>query len=61
VHWQKNILWQVSGAVTFAAGSHIEGIVLSQTEIPLQTGSSINGRLLAQSRIDLDEATVKVP
>ena len=57
----KNIFWQVSGAVTFGAGSHVEGIVLTQTAVTMQTGASINGRLLAQSRVDLDAANVTVP
>jgi len=57
----KNIFWQVTGAVTFGAGSHFEGIVLGQTAITLQTGASINGRLLAQTRVDIDASTVKVP
>ncbi|MBL0225359.1 MAG: DUF3494 domain-containing protein [Geobacteraceae bacterium] len=57
----KNIFWQVSGAVTLGAGSHFEGIILSKTAITMQTGASINGRLLAQTRIDIDATTVKVP
>lgn len=57
----KNIFWQVSGEVILGTGSHFEGIVLSQTKITMQTGASMNGRLLAQSRIDLDQATVTEP
>ena len=57
----KNIYWQVSGAVTFGTTSHFEGIVLGQTGINLQTGASINGRLLAQTAATLQQNTVTQP
>jgi len=57
----KNIVWQVKGKVTMEANSHFEGIVLCQTEISLRTGASINGRLLAQTQVALDHATVTQP
>lgn len=56
-----NIFWQVAGAVDLAATSHAEGIVLCKTAIKLQTGSSINGRLLAQTAVNLASATVTAP
>ncbi|MFA6783296.1 MAG: ice-binding family protein [Sphaerochaeta sp.] len=54
----KNIFWQISGQVTLGSLSQFEGIVMSQTAINMNTGSSINGRLLAQTFIALDHATV---
>jgi hypothetical protein len=57
----KNIFWQVAGAVDFGATSHSEGIVLSQTAITLETGASIDGRLLAQTAVDIASATVTAP
>jgi hypothetical protein len=57
----KNIVWQVAGAVTLAATSHAEGIVLSKTAIHLQTGASIDGQLLAQTAVTLAMATVTAP
>ena len=54
----KNVFWQVAGAVTLAKTSHFEGIILSQTAIILQTGASVNGRLLAQSAVVLDSNAV---
>jgi hypothetical protein len=57
----KNIFWQVAGQVTMGTTSHMEGIVLSKTAITLNTGASINGRLLAQTQIALDQATVTQP
>ena len=54
----KNIFWAVSGDVTIAPGAHFEGIILGQTLIALQSGASINGRLLAQSAVTLIANTV---
>jgi hypothetical protein len=56
-----NIFWQVAGNVDLGATSHAEGIVLSKTAIKLQTGSTINGRLLAQTAVDIAGATVTAP
>jgi len=56
-----NVFWQVAGLVDLGATSHAEGIVLSKTAIKLQTGSSINGRLLAQTAVNIAGATVTAP
>lgn len=57
----KNIFWQVSGGVNLGTTAHIEGIVLTKTLAALQTGASINGRLLAQTAVTLDSSTVVQP
>ena len=57
----ENIFWQVAEIATLGTTSHMEGIILSQTDIVLQTGASINGRLLAQTQVTLDAATVVDP
>ncbi|MFA9372429.1 MAG: ice-binding family protein [Labilibaculum antarcticum] len=57
----KNIFWQIAGAVTLGVESHFEGIILGATNIALQTGASINGRLLAQTAVTLQQNTVKNP
>ena len=57
----KNIFWQTSGAVTLGTTSHFEGNVLGKTGINLQTGASINGRLLAQTAVTLQKSTVVIP
>ena len=57
----KNVFWQVSGAVNIGTTAHIKGIVLNQTAIRMLTGSSINGRLLAQTAVTLDSSTVVEP
>jgi hypothetical protein len=55
----KNIFWQVAGLVEVGTTAHFEGNILCQTEITLKTNSSITGRLLAQSMVALQSATVK--
>ncbi|KAJ7850163.1 antifreeze protein [Mycena olivaceomarginata] len=54
----ENIVWVVTGGVTAGAGSHVEGVILSKTTITLQTGSTANSRLLAQTFVALQKATV---
>lgn len=54
----QNIVWQVAGIVTIGTTAHMEGEVLSQTQIVLNTGATANGRLLAQTQVTLDANTV---
>jgi len=57
----ENIFWVVSDAVTLGTGSHFEGNILAQTNIAMNTLASINGRLLAQTAISLDQNTIVIP
>ncbi len=57
----KYVFWQVSGAVTLGTTSHFEGNILGKTGINMQTGASINGRLLAQTAVTLQMNTVVKP
>ncbi|MFA6314347.1 MAG: ice-binding family protein [Sterolibacterium sp.] len=57
----KNVFWQVAGQAIIGTTAHFEGIILSQTAITLQTGATMNGRVLAQSMVALDSATVTEP
>ena len=57
----KNIFWQLAGLATFGTTSHVEGIVLSKTLIAMQTGASINGRLLSQTAVTLQMNVVTKP
>lgn len=57
----KNIFWQTFGAVTFQTTAHMEGIVLSKTTITAATGATVNGRLLSQTAVTLDAATITQP
>jgi hypothetical protein len=57
----KNIFWQVAGAVTIGSTAHFEGVVLGKTMIAVNTGASVNGRLLAQTAITLQMSPVTQP
>jgi hypothetical protein len=57
----KNIFWQVAGFVEVEAGAHMEGILLVKTHVLFKTGSSLNGRILAQTACDLQMATITQP
>ncbi|NOU18966.1 MAG: DUF3494 domain-containing protein [Bacteroidales bacterium] len=57
----KNIFWVTAGAVTFGTTSHFEGNILGQTGINMQTGATINGRMLAQTAVTLQMNTVNIP
>ncbi|PKL10082.1 MAG: hypothetical protein CVV51_00480 [Spirochaetae bacterium HGW-Spirochaetae-7] len=57
----SNIFWQVAGEVTLGTTSHFEGIILSKTAVTMNTGATMNGRILAQTNVALDQATVTEP
>jgi hypothetical protein len=57
----KNIFWQVAGATTLGTTSHFEGTLLGKTSIAVQTGATVNGRLLAQTAVTLQMNTVVMP
>jgi hypothetical protein len=57
----QNIFWQVAGDVKVGAGAHLEGILLAKTAVTFETGSSLNGRILAQTHCALQVATIAQP
>ena len=57
----KNIIWQVAGAVTIGTTAHFEGVILAKTMIAVNTGASVNGRLLAQTAVTLQMNAVTQP
>jgi hypothetical protein len=56
-----NIFWHAMGGIQVNAGAHMEGNLLSATTIDFITGSSLNGRALAQTAIALQMATITKP
>lgn len=56
-----NIFWQVAGSTSIGTTAAFQGIVLSQTLISMNTGSTIVGRALAQTAVTLNAATVTNP
>lgn len=57
----ENIFWQVAGEVTVGTTTHFEGVILSMTGITLNSGATLNGRMLAQTAVVLDGNTVVQP
>ena len=57
----KNIFWQVAGQTTLGTTADFKGIILCATQIAVQTGATVNGRLLAQTQVTLDANAVTEP
>ncbi|MEX2351343.1 MAG: ice-binding family protein [Balneolaceae bacterium] len=57
----ENIFWQVAGEATIGTTAHFEGIILSMTGVTLNTGATLNGRILAQTAAIFDQNTVVEP
>merc|ERR1712166_1021003 len=54
----ENIFWQVAGSTTLHTTAEMKGTILCATAIDFQTGSSLNGKALAQTAVTLDAATI---
>lgn len=57
----QNVFWQVSDVVTIGTTATMRGVILAKTNIAAQTGSTVIGRLLAQTAVTLDQTTVTQP
>jgi cytoskeletal protein CcmA (bactofilin family) len=57
----KNIFWQVAGHVALGAGAQMKGNLLVKTAVTFTTGSSLDGRVLAQTACVLQTATITAP
>ena len=57
----ENVFWQVAGNVSIGSGAHMEGVILSATNITLVTGATVKGRLLARTGVLMDSNTVTQP
>lgn len=54
----QNIVWASVGAVNIGSTAHFEGILLASTAVTLDTGATMNGRILSQTSVALQQATV---
>ncbi len=57
----KNVYWQVAGQVVIHANAHVAGILLSKTQVTLQTSATLTGRIYAQALIALDNNAITAP
>lgn len=57
----QNVFWQVAGGVLINGTAHMEGVVMSATNIQLITGATVTGRLLAATGVLMDSNTVTEP
>jgi hypothetical protein len=57
----QNVFWVVTGAVDIGTTALMQGVILSATNINLQTLATVNGRLLAQTAVTLGQSTVTQP
>jgi hypothetical protein len=57
----KNIFWVTSTQAVLGTTVNFKGNILSQTLISVNTGSSVLGRLLAQTAVTLNAATIVKP
>jgi hypothetical protein len=54
----KNVFWVAAGNAAIGAGASMAGIMLIFTDVLFITGSSMNGRIFAQTAIALQMATI---
>jgi hypothetical protein len=57
----EHVFWQVAGEVSLGELSHFEGVILSLTGITMKNGATLNGRILAQTDVTLDDNTIVEP
>jgi hypothetical protein len=59
----KNVFWQVGGVdgVTLNTDAAFNGIVMAEKTIAVRTGATVNGRLLSQTEVTLQQNTVTQP
>jgi hypothetical protein len=55
----SHVFWQVAGQATIGTTAAMQGIILCQTAIVLNTGATLDGMALAQSAVSMDANTVR--
>ena len=56
-----NVFWQVAGFVVAGSGAELQGNFLVATFAAFQTGSRLDGRVLSQTAVTLDQVTFVDP
>jgi hypothetical protein len=57
----SNVFWVVAGQTTIGTTAVVNGNILDQTSIVVNTGAQLNGRALAQAAVTLDADVVSGP
>jgi hypothetical protein len=57
----ENVFWQVADAVSIGASAHMEGVILSASNIAIVTSATVKGRLLSKTSVAMDTNTVTQP
>ena len=59
----RNIFWQIGGpsGAIINSDAHVSGIVLAEKAITVATGASVDGRLLSQTEVSLQQNAVTEP
>jgi hypothetical protein len=55
-----NVIWRITGFLHAEPGAHLSGTFHVKTHAAFQTGSSLYGRVLAQTAITLDKVNARV-
>lgn len=56
----ENIFWQVGGGagVILGTNAHIHGVILAEKAVTVNTGTSVSGRIFAQTAVTLDKNVI---
>ena len=54
----ENVFWRVSESVIIGENAHLVGIILAQGDVILESGASVNGRILSQQSVSLNQNEV---
>lgn len=57
----QNVFWQVAGTVSIGQSAHMEGVILSASNVALVTNATLTGRLLSKTAVAMDSNTVTQP
>jgi hypothetical protein len=54
----ENIFWQIAGNVVVEEGASMAGVLLVKTDVLFMTGSFLEGRVLSQTAVNLQETVI---
>lgn len=57
----SQVFFAVAGAVSIGASANSQGIIIGKTSVAFLTGSSLTGRVYAQTAVTLQQTTIALP